>query len=67
MKATELQIDVLKLILRSPDRGNGWRSCAPVLFEKLIKDMPDELVEKDADGLRARLTDDGEALAEWML
>lgn len=64
--ATKAQLDTIKLIQRSPDRGDGWRSCSRVLFDGLISIMPDELVEKDEEGLRVRLTKDGETLAAWM-
>ena len=64
-KMTQPQRDVLNLIARSPDRGNGWRTCSPMLFEKLIAEMPDSLVEKDAKGLRVKLTDEAETILFW--
>ena len=64
-KMTQPQRDVLNLIARSPDRGNGWRTCSPMLFEKLIAEMPDSLVEKDAEGLRVKLTDEAETILFW--
>lgn len=59
---TQPQRDVLNLIARSPDRGDGWRTCSPILFEKLMADMPDALVEKDAEGSRVRLTSEAETI-----
>lgn len=66
MKITQEQKSTLSLLMRSPDRGDGWRTCSPVLFEKLIVPMPDELVEKDAENLKCRLTAEGNTLVEWL-
>jgi hypothetical protein len=59
-KMTQEQRDVLNLIARSPDRGNGWRTCSPVLFDKLISSMPDSLVEKTAWNAGYEIVCDGE-------
>lgn len=64
-KLTQSQRDVLSLILRSPDRGDRWRTCSPTIFDKLISDMPDALVEKDAERLRVRLTREAETILFW--
>ena len=67
MKLTAAQKDTLQLLMRSPDRGDGWRSCSGIVFEKLILPMPDELVEKDMVNKFVRLTDEGSTLVEWAL
>lgn len=66
MPITEQQRDTLRLLQRSPDRGDGWRTCAPKIFEVLIAPMPDELVEKDAENLKVRLTPEGQSVVTWI-
>jgi len=66
MKITQEQKATLDLLMRSPDRGDGWRTCSPILFEKLIVPMPDELVEKDVEQKKCRLTEEALTLIEWM-
>ena len=66
MRLTQEQKATLDLIMRSPDRGEGWRTCASILFEKLIVPMPDELVEKDMEQRKCRLTEQGKTLVAWM-
>lgn len=62
---TQQQLSSIKLIDRSPDKGEGWRKCSQPIFEKIIIPMPDELVEKDTHNLMARLTPDGQVIAKW--
>lgn len=66
-KLTDVQLDVIQLIDRTPDRGDNWRNISSKVFDKLIKPMPKELVEIDesTDPQRARLTDAGRILLEW--
>ena len=66
-KLTDVQLDVIQLIDRTPDRGDNWRNISPNVFDKLIKPMPSELVEIDESTTpkRARLTDVGRILLEW--
>lgn len=66
MKLTKQQKDVIALLDRSGDCGDGWRKCAPKIYENLVSMMPDELVEKDPCSLRARLTLSGRVIAEWV-
>jgi len=66
VKLTNEQRKVLQLVLRSPDRGEGWRTCSQAAFDNLVMPMPDELFEKDAEQRRVRLTEKGNAIAEWM-
>lgn len=58
----------LRLIQRSPDRGDGWRTCADKVFEVLIRPLPPELVEVDEESTpkRVRLTEAGEAVVTWV-
>ncbi len=55
--------NTLALIQRSPDHGDGWRSCSAACWH-LIQDLPDTLVERkpsDAGGL-VRMTQNGVAV-----
>jgi len=66
MLLTQQQMDTLRLIMRSPDNGDGWRMCSSILFEKVIIPMSNELVEKDVDQKMVRLTDEGKTIFKWM-
>jgi len=66
MQLTQQQRDILHLLMRSPDSGDGWRMCSPIVFEKVIVPMSDELVEKDTDQKRVRLTEEGKTVFKWM-
>ena len=65
MSLSQQQKDLLKLVGRSPNIGDGWRNCAPKIFANFIVPMPDELVEKDVENRRARLTVAGQAIVDW--
>jgi hypothetical protein len=56
--------DVLELIQRSPDRGNGWRSVSKTCWP-LVEDMPSELVELDSAEHRIRMTERGQAVLQF--
>lgn len=60
---TKEQLSIIKLIVRSPDQGDGWRKCLPEIFEKIIAPMTDALVEKNPP--MVRLTAAGQTIAEW--
>lgn len=52
---------LLALINRSPDQGDGWRNVSDTCWP-LVRDMPLELVEIDADNQRIRMNDKGYAV-----
>lgn len=59
--------ETIKLILRSPDRGDGWRSVSPAIWRALIVPFEHkELIEIDEPNRRIRLTIKGEAVAEYL-
>lgn len=66
MPLSQQQKDLMKLLQRSPDSGDGWRNCAPKIFENFILPMPDELIEKDIEKKQARFTVAGQAVVDWM-
>lgn len=60
---------IMRLIKRDCDL-DGWATVSKVLYPMLKKNMPERLIEfDDSDGLRAKLTDEGEnvlAAMEWL-
>ena len=64
-KLSTVQKDGINLIIRSEDIGEGWRQCAPKIFRVLADVMPVDLVERDEELRRMRLTPAGEAVAKW--
>lgn len=65
MKLSQMQKDGINLLIRSKDIGEGWRQCAPRVFRLLADAMPVDLVERDEELRRMRLTPAGEAVAKW--
>ena len=60
-------LSTLKLVARSHGDTSGWAECASAIYEQLIKDTPDELIEKRiVDGVcYARLTDEAKIVLKW--
>lgn len=56
--------DTLRLIQRSPDRGEGWRSVSEVCWP-LVCDLSPDLVDLDADNSRVRMTDKAVAVLTY--
>ncbi len=59
--------DFLRLVGRSPDRGDGWRSVSEVCWQLVEKFGTPELIEVDAANKRVRLTEEGEAVLMFAL
>jgi uncharacterized protein (DUF736 family) len=61
------QIDLLKLIGRSADIGDGWRQSSEKVREHVVlKHTHGDLMELDHENKRARLTSKGEILLEYI-
>jgi hypothetical protein len=59
---------MLALIMRSPDRGEGWRTVSAAVWP-LVQDFPADLVELEPNengGGRIRLNSDGHAVARHL-
>jgi len=69
MKLSDKTRDVLRLLMRSPDHGDGWRKVSGVLWLVVTPSMPDDLVEKQpsSDGGRVRLTERGKAVCDYLI
>ena len=70
LKIDDKQIQFMRLILRSPDRGEGWRSVSDTLrnFVTGMIEAQSELYETRLDGetLMVRLSERGAILAAYM-
>lgn len=65
-KLTEQSKSLIRLILRSPDIGDGWRQCSSSVYQ-LIENFPhQELIEADANNLRVRLSERGQIVQEYL-
>jgi len=59
------QINALCLLRQSKDIGGGWRQVSEVLW-RLTDNMPDDLVEKDAEAHRVRFTERGKVIMDYL-
>lgn len=59
--------EILRLIQRSPDVGDGWRSVSKVCWKLIEKFTATELVEIDALNRKVRLTDSGKIVVDFAL
>lgn len=66
MKLTDSQGTFIRLLQRSPDRGEGWRSVSQTLWKIVEGFGAPDLLEVDAANRRCRLTDKGLAVAEYL-
>ena len=69
MKLTDQQRDLLRLIQRSPDRGQGWRTVSKVLWPIVKGGLPDDLaetIETDDGKGSIRLTPRGQAVLDYL-
>jgi len=63
---TPKQKSMLALLLRSPDEGDGWRQCSPLVWPLVQSTIPADLIEKDYANLRVRLSEQGVTVARFM-
>ena len=68
-KLAEREIDFLRLLLRSPDNGDGWRYVSKVLWTLVEKFGRPELIEaiptEDGSG-HVRLTERGLIVCDYI-
>jgi hypothetical protein len=57
----------LKLLLRSPDIGDGWRKVSDVVWTLVDQFDKPELLEKDSEGKRVRLSPNGQVVADYLI
>jgi len=70
MKLTDEQKDLVRLILRSKDDGEGWRRVSKMLWPHVKGKLPADLVEEREAEIGAftgvRLTARGQAVADYL-
>ncbi len=64
---TQPQKDLLRLILRSPDLGEGWRQVSQTLWKSVTHYRHPDLTEIDEEKRRIRLTPDGAVVVKYAL
>jgi hypothetical protein len=57
----------LKLLLRSPDIGDGWRQVSDVVWPLVSGFDKKELLELNEDEKRVRLSPDGLVVANYLV
>lgn len=66
-KLTDQQIAFIRLIERSDDLGDGWRSVSKAVWPLVQKTvLPGELLEIDTENRRVRLSDKGEVVSKYV-
>ena len=69
LKIEDAHIDFIRLVLRSPDEGDGWRSVSKMLRNfatKMVEDAPQLYETKEEDGkLSVRLSEEGLVLGKY--
>lgn len=66
-KMTQIQRDLLRLIQRSPDIGEGWRQVSQLLWPTVSGNCHPHLTELDAENRRIRITAEGETIVRYAL
>ena len=59
--------DVLRLVARSPDRGDGWRTVSDVCWPLIESFTAAGLLEIDEHSRRVRLTNSANVLLDYAL
>jgi preprotein translocase subunit SecA len=62
---TDYDKDMIRLLQRSTDRGDGWRTVSPTLW-KLFDTVDKDLFELDEENRKVRLTETGLTLAMYI-
>lgn len=65
---TDRETGFLRLLLRSPDQGEGWRKVSPVVWPLVEQFTRQEVIETEAapDGGRVRLSERGRVLVDYI-
>lgn len=66
-KMTQEQKALLRLILRSPDNGDGWRKVSAMLWPHVVEYRHPVLTEIDEENRFIRLTPEGETVLRYAL
>lgn len=65
---TPNETSFLRLLLRSPDQGEGWRRVSAVVWPMVERFTRPEIIEAEAaaDGGRVRLSERGRVLVDYI-
>lgn len=63
---TKTEKDIIMLILRSNDQGDGWRKVSNILWDTVTREAPKALVDIDYIGQRIRLNADGLVVVRYL-
>ncbi len=69
-KLSDHEDSFLRLILRSPDRGDGWRTVSSILWRLVEGFGPKELIEFEEapeGGGKVRLSDAGKIVVRYLV
>ena len=64
---TEYQKNMLRLIERSADTGDGWRPISNALWNLVLDQAHPDLTELDHENMRVRFTPKGITVMEYLL
>lgn len=66
-KLTEREIDFLRLVMRSNDCGNGWKSVSTVVWPLVLAFKRPELIDIHPTETAIRLSERGKIVAEYLI
>ena len=52
--------------MRSPDKGDGWRKVSLTAYPLVERFPHQDLIERDDENLRVRLTEKGKTVVEYV-
>jgi len=67
MRLSNQDANFLRLLMRSPDRGDGWRTVSATCWPLVTAFQAVDLIEIDKQEQRVRLTGAGEAVAMYAI
>ena len=63
---TKQNKELVRLIERSPDIGDGWRQCTEAIWPLVVERAPSELVELDPALFRIRFSERGLIVKDYL-
>lgn len=66
MNISDKGISFLKLVMRSPDIGDGWRNVSQTLWPLVASFENKELIDIDYEYSRIKLSDRGQVVCDYI-